>query len=80
MVLGAEGADALMEADAGEMLARGRSFDAATVSRELAAIDVDRVRALARRLVQVEQIAGAVCGPEEGIELPPELTRLDDVR
>jgi predicted Zn-dependent peptidase len=70
VVLGAEGADALMEAHAGEMLARHRRFDPTLVNQELEAIDRDRVRALARRLVRVADLAGAICGPHGGVEVP----------
>ncbi len=76
VVLGAEGADALMEAHAGEWLARHRRFDAAVVCRELEAITPERVRALARATVRLESLAGAVCGPRDGIVLPDGVRRL----
>lgn len=76
VVLGAEGADALMEAHAGEWLARHRRFDAAVVRRELETITVERVRALARETVRPEALAGAVCGPRGGIVLPGGVRRL----
>lgn len=80
VVLGADGAAALMEAHAGEMLARRRRFDSQRVCRELADISPDRVRELARRIVRVERIAGAVCGPRGGVSLPPWLIRQEPVK
>jgi predicted Zn-dependent peptidase len=75
IVLGSEGTDALMEAHAGEYLARGRRFDAASVRRELEAVSPERVRALAAQVVRLEAIAGAVCGPRTGLHLPRALAR-----
>ncbi|MEP0775421.1 MAG: insulinase family protein [Acidobacteriota bacterium] len=75
IVLGTEGPDALMEAHAAEMLARGRRFDAAQLRRELDAVTPERVRELARRLVRLELLAGAVCGPPRGLLLPAAVTR-----
>jgi len=75
VVLGAEGTDALMEAHAGEFLARGRRFDAAAVRRELAEVTGERVRALAADVVRLDAIAGAVCGPRAGLRLPRALPR-----
>jgi predicted Zn-dependent peptidase len=75
IVLGSEGTDALMEAHAGEYLARGRRFDAASVRRELEAVSPERVRALAAQVVRLEAIAGSVCGPRTGLHLPRALAR-----
>jgi predicted Zn-dependent peptidase len=75
IVLGSEGTDALMEAHAGEFLARGRRFDAAAVRRELDLVTPERVRALATRVVRLDAIAGAVCGPGAGLRLPGALAR-----
>lgn len=76
VVLGAEGADALLEAHAGEWLARHRRFDAAVVRRELEEITPERVRALARATVRLETLAGAVCGPRGGVVLPEGVRRI----
>jgi predicted Zn-dependent peptidase len=75
IVLGSEGTDALMEAHAGEFLARGRRFDAAAVRRELNLVTPERVRALATQVVRLDAIAGAVCGPGAGLRLPGTLAR-----
>jgi hypothetical protein len=45
------------------------------VRSELAAVTLDRVRALAHEVVRLELVAGAVCGPRDGIRLPGTLTR-----
>jgi len=75
IVLGSEGTDALMEAHAGEFLARGRRFDAASVRRELDLVSPERVRTLAAQVVRLDAIAGAVCGPRAGLRLPGALAR-----
>lgn len=75
IVLGTEGPEALMEAHAAEMLGRGRRFDAEQLRRELAAVTPERVRELARQLVRLEALAGAVCGPQRGVALPAGVTR-----
>jgi predicted Zn-dependent peptidase len=75
VVLGSEGTDALMEAHAGEFLARGRRFDPAEVRRELARVSLERVRALAASVVRLDAVAGAVCGPRAGLRLPGALPR-----
>jgi predicted Zn-dependent peptidase len=75
IVLGSEGTDALMEAHAGEFLARRRRFDAAALRRELELVSVERVRALAAQVVRLDAIAGAVCGPRAGLRLPGALAR-----
>lgn len=77
VVLGAEGADALMEANAGEWLARHRRFDAVSVREQLAAVTPERVRALARATVQLGSLAGAVCGPRGGVVLPGRVRRIE---
>lgn len=75
IVLGTEGPDALMDAHASEMLARGRRFEAARLALELDAVSPERVRELARRLVRLDALAGAVCGPQRGLALPAGVTR-----
>ena len=70
VVLGTEGCDALMEAHAGEQLSRGRRFDRSRILAELEGVTTEHVRALARRLVRLESLAGAVCGPDEGVIVP----------
>lgn len=75
IVLGTEGPDALMEAHASEMLARGRRFAAAQLKRELDAVTPERVRELARQLVRLDALAGAVCGPQRGLVLPAGVAR-----
>lgn len=75
VVLGAEGSDSLMEAHAGELLAHGRPFDAARTRRRLAEVTPERVRALAARVIRLDAIAGAVCGPEAALCLPAGLSR-----
>ena len=76
VVLGAEGAAALLEAHAGEYLARHRRFDAGLVRRELESITPERVRELARRVVRRETLAGAVCGPRGAVVLPEGVRRI----
>lgn len=76
VVLGSEGADALLEAHAGEYLARHRRFDADLVRSELEAITPERVRCLARRVVRLDLVAGAVCGPRGAVVLPGWVRRL----
>lgn len=76
VVLGSEGADALLEAHAGEYLARHRRFDAQVVRRELEAITPERVRNLARSVVQTGLLAGAVCAPRGAMVLPGWVRRL----
>jgi predicted Zn-dependent peptidase len=75
ILLGSEGTDALMEAHAGEYLARRRRFDAASLRRELDLVSPERVRALAAHVVRLDSIAGAVCGPGAGLRLPGTLER-----
>lgn len=70
VVLGAEGSDALLEAHVGELLAHGRRFDATRLREEIAAVTPEAVRELARRLVRLESMAGAACGPVRGVRLP----------
>ena len=75
LVLGAEGADALMEAHAGEFLARGVRFDVARLREELEQVTPERVRALGRRLIDLSILSGAVCGPHGTLLVPASLTR-----
>jgi predicted Zn-dependent peptidase len=75
VTLGSDGADALMEANAGEFLARGRRFDPRRVRRELEAVTLAQVRALAARVVRLDRVAGAVCGPQAGVRLPGTLAQ-----
>jgi predicted Zn-dependent peptidase len=75
LVLGAEGADAVMEAHAGEFLARGLRFDVARLREELEQVTPERVRALGRRLIDLSIISGAVCGPHGTLLVPASLTR-----
>ncbi len=70
IVLGAEGTDALMEAHAGEILAHDRPFDAGRTRRQLEAVTPERVRALAGNLIRLDEIAGALCGPDTALRLP----------
>ncbi len=75
IILGTEGPEALLDAHAGEVLARRRRFDAEILDRELAAVTPERVRDLAARLVRVDMVAGAACGPRGGLHLPAGLAR-----
>jgi len=75
VVLGAEGSDALMEAHAGELLSHGHPFDAARTRRKLAEVTPERVRALAARVIRLDAVAGAVCGPASALALPTGLSR-----
>ena len=75
VVLGAEGTDALLEAHAAELMARSRPFDAAAIRRELEEVTPERVRALAAKVVHLEALAGAVCGPAAGLRLPEVVSR-----
>jgi predicted Zn-dependent peptidase len=75
VVLGSEGTDARMDAHAGEYLARGRRFDAAQLRHEIAAVTLDGVRALARSVVRLDALAGAVCGPRGAMLTPAGVPR-----
>jgi predicted Zn-dependent peptidase len=75
LVLGADGADALMEAHAGEFLARGFRFDVARLREELERVTPERVRTLGRRLIDLSVLSGAVCGPHGTLLVPASLTR-----
>jgi predicted Zn-dependent peptidase len=75
LILSTESVDAVMEAHAGEYLARRRRFDGGVLLAELEAVTAGRVRALARELVRLDLLAGAVCGPREGMVLPASLAR-----
>ncbi len=74
VVLASEGTDARLDAHAGEYLARGRRFDAATLRREIESVTVARVRQLARDVVRLDALAGAVCGPHGASRLPADVT------
>ncbi len=69
-VLGTEGSEALLDAHVGEFLAFERRFDLDRVRREIAALTPDAVRALAQRVVRLDLLAGAACGPLRGVRLP----------
>jgi len=75
VTLGAEGSEAMMDALAGEYLARGRRFDASRVRTELAQVTPERVRALAAEVARLDQLAGAVCGPWQALDLPAGIGR-----
>lgn len=75
LVIGSEGTDARMDAHAGEYLARGKRFDVVALRRELEAVTRERVCALAREVVDLGAIAGAVCGPHDARLLPAEVIR-----
>jgi len=75
VVLGSEGNDALLEAYAGEFLSRRRRFDPTVLRRELDDVTPAAVRELARRLVRLDMLAGAACGPVGGVRLPSLLRR-----
>lgn len=75
LILGSEGCDGRLEAYAGEWLTRRRRYDRRTLELELAQVTPDHVREVAVRLVRLENLAGALCGPAEGLALPAWLTR-----
>lgn len=75
VVLGSEGTDARMDAHAGEFLARGRRFDAKQLRGEIEAVTADSVRRLARAVVQLDALAGAVCGPHGAALTPAGVSR-----
>ncbi len=54
--------------EASELLERGRAFHMETVLAELESVDVEAVRALARRIFDRDAMAWAVCGPEAVLE------------
>jgi hypothetical protein len=64
-----------MEAHAGEILSHGRPFDGALTRRRLDEVTPERVRALAQRVIRLDAVAGAVCGPEAGLRLPAGLSQ-----
>jgi predicted Zn-dependent peptidase len=74
VVLATEGTDALLDAHAGEFLARGRRFDAAELRREIEAVSLDRVKELAREVVRMDALAGAVCGPRGAGRIPADVS------
>jgi len=73
VVLASEGTDARLEAHAGEYLSRGRRFDAAALRREIESVTVAGVRKLAREVVRLDALAGAVCGPRGAALLPADV-------
>jgi predicted Zn-dependent peptidase len=75
LVLGSEGCDSRLEAYAGEWLTRGFRYDPRRLAGELAAVTPEQVRDVAARVVQVSQLAGALCGPAEGLLVSPWLAR-----
>jgi len=50
--------------DVGEVLDRGRRFDAATARREFEKLTVADIRGLAAEILRPEHMASAICGPE----------------
>jgi predicted Zn-dependent peptidase len=74
VVLASEGTDARLDAHAGEYLSRGRRFDAAVLRGEIESVTTAGVRRLARELVRLDALAGAVCGPHGAARLPADVT------
>jgi hypothetical protein len=58
---------ALCSLDVGEVLERGRRFDAAAAQLELEQVTAARVRALAAEILRADRMASAVCGPEGAV-------------
>ena len=54
----------LCSLDVGEILERGRRFDAPTARNELESVTVEQVRRLAAEILRPERMASAICGPE----------------
>jgi predicted Zn-dependent peptidase len=73
VVLGSMGPDALMEAHAGEFLSRGRRFSRKEVEAEIRQVELEQVQALAARVLRLDLLAGAVCGPPGQLGIPGEL-------
>ena len=73
VVLGSMGPDALMEAHAGEFLTRGRRFCRREVEAEIHQVELEQVQALAARVLRLDLLAGAVCGPPGQLGIPGEL-------
>lgn len=75
MVLGTSSPDVLMEAHAGEFVSRGRRFSLSEAEREVAQVEREQVRTMAREVLSLSQLAGAVCGPPGGVVIPAQLAR-----
>ncbi len=73
VVLGTSSPDALLEAHAGEFLARGRRFSGGRVEEEIKAVRLEDVQKMASQLLSLEWLAGAVCGPPGGLGIPESL-------
>lgn len=58
---------ALCSLDVGEVLERGRRFDAAAAQLELEQVTAERVRAMAAEILRADRMASAVCGPEGAV-------------
>jgi predicted Zn-dependent peptidase len=54
----------LCSLDVGEILDRGRRFDASAARREVEEVTVEQVRLLAAEILRPERMASAICGPE----------------
>ena len=59
-----ESPGALCSLDVGEVLERGRRFNAPAARREFEKVTVDEVRRLAAEILRPERMASAICGPE----------------
>lgn len=73
VVLGTSSPDALLEAHAGEFLARGRRFSGRRLEKEIQAVKLEDVQQMASQLLSLEWLAGAVCGPPGGLGIPRSL-------
>ncbi len=62
-----ESPSALCSLDVGEVLERGRRFDAAAARLELEQVTVEKVRAMAADVLRSDRMASAVCGPEGAV-------------
>jgi predicted Zn-dependent peptidase len=54
----------LCSLDVGEVLDRGRRFDASAARREFEKVTAEEVRRLAAEILRPERMASAICGPE----------------
>ena len=61
----AETAAGMASLDVSEVLERGRRFDIEAVVNEIQSITPEQVREVARTILKPEQMASAICGPEE---------------
>jgi predicted Zn-dependent peptidase len=50
--------------DVGEVLERGRRFDPDLAKQELSGVTIDDVRTMAEKILRLEHMASAVCGPD----------------